>query len=78
MPWYYRCEADYIDPNDLLHKEFTVSMASLTRLPQTFVVNSLTQKAYGWIQQYKLSPPDPSATKESLELELTFCEERES
>lgn len=77
MPWFYRCNAEYLDPNDLLLKNFNVNLASATQLPQSLVIARLTQDAYNLIQKYKISPPDPEATRESLDLTLTFCEERE-
>lgn len=76
MPWFYRCDVEYLDPNDLLDKEFSVTIASVNRLPQALAVNAVRQKAYGLIQRFKISPPDVNATQDSLELEVTFCEER--
>jgi hypothetical protein len=76
MPWFYRCDVQYLDPNDLLNKQFSVTVASINRLPQSLAANAVRQKAYGLIKQFKLSPPDPNATQDSLDLDVTFCEER--
>ena len=77
MPWFYRCEVQYVDPNDLLEKSFNVTISSANRIPTTFAANAIRQKAYSLIERFKVSPPDPQATQDDYEIELSECVEAE-
>jgi hypothetical protein len=75
VAWFYRCEVEWTDLNDMLDKSFTVIIPSQTRLSQSFAALLVSNKAYMLIKEYKDTPPHPDASKEDYNIRLSDCEE---
>lgn len=77
MAWVYRCNVEYLDPNDLLEKGFNATVTSSVRLSTVLAVNALTQRAYSLILRFKVTPPVEGLSQADYEIELGPCTEAE-